>query len=124
MSKTFQDLSNNSNLRDAIATKLGADVANIPEENVEALAKSLGLAPLASVVEYTTVKTKKVGAYLSCPAINGAGRDGGKLFARLGEPTDEVTPDQVTTLRTIADGLADRSAAIHAIADAAEADDS
>ena len=124
MSKTLKSLSVVVDLRSAIASKLGADVANIPEANVPDLAKSLGLAPMASVVEYTT-KAGKAGAYLTADDVVPSGRfgGGGKVFHRLGDVDAEVTSETIATMRRVAEGFADRSVAIHAIADEADADE-
>ena len=125
--KTLQDLIDNGpNLRQAIAGKLGCDLANVPEANVNDLAKTLGLAPAAVVVSYTT-KAGKTGAYLSCDDVAPAGRfgGGGKLFNRLGDPGTELTPETIDKMRAFADAFADRAQAIHDVCDAAtDPDDS
>jgi len=122
MAKTFDSLvSLGSDLRSAIAGRLGCSVENIPEANIADLAKSLGLMPLVSFVTYTT-KAAKPGVYLSIEPVGNVGRfgGGGKVFERLGDPKAECSEADVSKMRVMADGLADRAQALHDLCDAIE----
>ncbi len=107
------DLSNASDLRAMVAERLGTDAENIPQERAVDLAKSLGIGPVAAVVEYTT-KVGKTGAYLKA-SDPFKGRGG--TFARLGNPDGSCTPEVSKVLRSAAEHHASMATELGALAD-------
>lgn len=111
--------SNNSDLREQIAAKLNSPMDAVPEEKVNDLAKALDLLPKAVCKSHTTTNGK-TSAYIVTDGPCKGRADGG-AFSNFGAPDAELTPAHVALLTDYANGFADVSDSMRAIADRAEA---
>lgn len=113
-----------TSIKEQVAAELGCAPENIRDDKAMALAEAMGVEGMpqpsvVNVVQYETVKTKKLGVYAVVDVVKGFGRDAGKVFFRLGNPDDKLDVDAVKTLATLATDLEQRAKDARAIADRA-----
>lgn len=108
------------NLQTLVAEKLGCPVETVPADKAMSLAKTLGLAPTANLVEYTTQRTNKAGVYLVVDSVDGFGREAVKVFYRLGNPDDPASAETIDTIRKLATEMTKRADSLVKLADTCE----